>query len=92
MSDGTKAIGHIVAFFMDRTFEEIRGEVLSLDMESQRRLADEIEVRLGPFEPPEADFEEAHKRLEAYDRGEEIAISAEESLNEIKNIIANGKR
>jgi hypothetical protein len=71
---------------MDRKFEEIRGEVFSLDTESQRRLADEIEVRLGPFEPSDVDFEEAHERLQAYDRGEEKAISAEKSLEEVRKI------
>ncbi|MFI5201394.1 MAG: hypothetical protein ACHQNE_03310 [Candidatus Kapaibacterium sp.] len=73
---------------MDKSFEQIRSEVLELDRESQRRLVDEVEEKLGPYEPNDADFEEAYERLQAYDRGKMTAISAEESIDSVRKIIA----
>ena len=81
-----------VPSFMDRSFEQIRTEVLELDCDSQRQLIDEVEGGLGPFEPNDADFEEAFERLQAYDRGEMTAISAEESIAAVRKIIANAKQ
>ena len=72
---------------MDRSFEQIRTEVLELDRESQRQLVDEVEERLGPFEPDNADFEEAFERLQAYDHGEMTAINAEESMASVRKLI-----
>ena len=46
---------------MDRSFEQIREEILELDRESQRRLVDEVENRFGPYEPNDIDFEEAYE-------------------------------
>ncbi len=77
---------------MDRSFEAIRAEVLELDPERQRELIDEVEGRLGPFEPSESDFEEAHRRLQAYDRGELTAISPEESIAQARKIIADATK
>jgi hypothetical protein len=77
---------------MDKSFEQIRTEVLEMDHDSQRLLIDEVEVRLGPFEPNDTDFEEAFERLQAYDRGEMTAISAEESIAEIRKIIASASQ
>ena len=77
---------------MDRSFEQIRAEVMELDPESQRRLADEVEERLGPYEPNDIDFEEAYERLQAYDRGEMTAISAEESMTSVRKLIADSKQ
>jgi hypothetical protein len=79
---------YAVSSFMDRSFEQIRSEVLELDRESQRRLVDEVEERLGPYEPKDDDFEEAYERLQAYDRGKMSAISAEESIAEARKLIA----
>jgi hypothetical protein len=77
---------------MDRTFEQIRTEVLELDPESQRQLIDEVEVKLGPYVPNDADFEEAYERLQAFDRGEMSAISAEESMAAVRKLIADAKQ
>ena len=77
---------------MDRTYEELRDEVMELDRGSQRRLVDEVEHRWGNAEPAEADFEEAYQRLEAYDRGEITAMSAEESLSLVNNMISEARR
>ncbi len=81
-----------VFFVMDRSFEQIRTEVLELDHESQRRLVDEVEEKLAEFEPHHADFEEAYQRLEAYRRGEMKSVSAEESIARSRRIIENAKR
>ena len=77
---------------MDRSFEQIRTEVLELDPESQRQLIDEVEVQLGPYAPNAADFEEAYERLQAFDRGEMSAISAEESMEAVRKLIADAKQ
>jgi hypothetical protein len=77
---------------MDRSFEQIRTEVLELDPESQRQLIDEVEGKLGPYEPNAADFEEAYERLQAFDRGEMSAISAEESMEAVRKLIADAKQ
>jgi hypothetical protein len=77
---------------MDRSFEQIRTEVLELDPESQRQLIDEVEVQLGPYEPNNVDFEEAHERLQAFDRGEMSAITAEESMAAVRKLIADAKQ
>ncbi len=77
---------------MDRTFEELRSEVLELDPENQRRLVEEVEERLAAVEPHQADFDEAYQRLEAYRRGEMKSVSAEESIARSRRIIENAKR
>ena len=77
---------------MDRSFEQIRTEVLELDPESQRQLIDEVEVKLGHYEPKDADFEEAYQRLQAFDRGEMNALSAEESMAAVRKLIADAKQ
>jgi hypothetical protein len=69
---------------MDRSFEELRDEVLALDNEKLRELADEVEARLGAFEPSEADYKEAAERLEKFDRGEITAMTAEEAMASVR--------
>lgn len=67
---------------MDRTFDEIREEVLHLDQESQRRLADEIEENLGESqtEVDDAWRLEIKQRMDEYRRGEGSSVTAEESI------------
>ncbi len=77
---------------MDRSFEQIRTEVLELDTESQRRLVDEVEQKLGPYEPNNTDFEGAYERLQAFDRGEMSSISAEESVADVYQLIAASRQ
>ena len=77
---------------MDRSFEQIRAEVLELDPESQRRLVDEVEEKLGPYEPNNSDFEEAFERLKAFDSGKMTAISAEESMASVRALIAASRK
>jgi hypothetical protein len=79
---------------MDRSFEQIRTEVLELDRDSQRRLADEVERRLSETE---MSFEdewsiEIKRRLDEYDRGEGGSVSAEESIANARKQIENAKR
>ena|SRR5665213_890635 len=83
-----------VSSFMDRSFEQIRTEVLELDPESQRRLAEEIEEQLFESEP-EVDAawsEEIKRRIEKHDRGEATYVTAEESLAKGRAMIEEYKR
>ncbi len=75
---------------MDRSFEQVRTEVLEMDPESQRRLADEIEHRLA--ENDESVYAEAYRRLQAHRRGEGTTMSAEESLARGRAMIEEAKR
>jgi hypothetical protein len=76
--------------FMDRSFEEIRAEVLELDRESQRRLADEIEENLS--EPDEEWRAEIKRRLEEYQRGGGTSVTAEESIVNARRKLEQAKR
>ncbi len=71
---------------MDRTFEEIRSEVLELDRESQGKLVEEIEQQWTSDIDEEA-FAEAARRMEAYRRGEGTTVSAEESISRVRRMI-----
>jgi hypothetical protein len=71
--------------YMDRSFEEIRSEVLELDSESQRRLRDEIDRNL---ESDHTGFHEAKRRSEAVDRGEMKTVDGPEALNRVRKSIA----
>jgi hypothetical protein len=75
---------------MDRSFEQVRTEVLELDDESQRRLVEEIEHRLA--ENDESIYAEAYRRLEAHRRGEGATMSAEESFVRGRAMIEEAKR
>ena len=73
---------------MDRDFAEIRSEVLSLDRESQRALADEIEAHLA--DSPSADsvaFLEAKRRVEAVERGEMKTVDGPEALARVRKLV-----
>jgi putative addiction module component (TIGR02574 family) len=67
---------------MDRFFEEIRSEVLELDRESQRKLAEEIEHTLAETETKvdEEWRQEIKRRLDNHRRGEGSYVTAEKSL------------
>jgi hypothetical protein len=65
---------------MDRSFEEIRTEVLELDRESQRKLADELEEKLSESDWDEDWKKEVQRRLELHQSGKATYVSAEESL------------
>ncbi len=79
---------------MDRSFEQIRTEVLELDPESQRQLIDDVEARLGETEILFDDewSIEIKRRLDEYDRGEGSSISAEESIANVRKYIEDAKR
>jgi hypothetical protein len=79
-----------VFLFMDRSFEDIRAEVLEMDRESQERLVEEIEQQWSDEIPDEV-YEEAARRREAYRSGEATTISAEESIANLRKLIAEKK-
>ncbi len=64
---------------MDRTYEQLRAEVLELDRESQGKLVEEIEEQWSAELDDEA-YAEATQRMEAYRRGEATTVRAEESV------------
>jgi Putative addiction module component len=79
---------------MDRTFEQIRTEVLELDPESQRQLIDDVEVKLSES-GMEFDAEwkrEIKRRLDKHRRGEGTYVTAEESLAKGRTMIEEAKR
>ena len=76
---------------MDRSFEEIRTEVLEWDRESQGKLVEEIEQQWSA-EIDEDAYAEAHRRMEAHRRGEGTTLSAEESLARGRRLIEEAKR
>jgi putative addiction module component (TIGR02574 family) len=83
-----------VQFCMDRSFEDLRHEVLELDLESQRKLADEIEENLAESqtEVDEAWRLEIKSRLDEYRRGEGTSLSREESMGQVRRMIEEAKR
>jgi hypothetical protein len=76
---------------MDRSFEQIRNEVLELDRESQGKLVEEIEQHWTADIDEEA-YAEAEKRMGAYRRGESSTVSAEESIAHARKIIEDYKK
>jgi hypothetical protein len=70
--------------FMDRSFEDIRAEVLEMDRESQERLIEEIEQNLAGSNEPIA---EAKRRAEAVDRGEMKTVDGPEALARVRKLI-----
>ncbi len=77
---------------MDRSYESLRAEVLQLDRDSQRRIADEIEDNLAGFEVPDEVYAEAARRLEAHRRGEGTALTEEEFFARGKSLIEKAKQ
>ncbi len=79
---------------MDRSFEQIRNEVLELDPASQRRLAEEIEEHLSESES-EVDAawrEEIKRRIDKIDRGEATFLSEEDFFARGHAMIEAAKR
>ncbi len=76
---------------MDRSFEQIRTEVLELDRESQGKLVEEIEQQWTSDIDEEA-YAEAARRMEAYRRGESTTVSAEESIAHARKVIEDYKK
>ena len=76
---------------MDRTYEELCSEVMSLDRISQKHLIAEIERRWFDDIDEEA-AAESERRIEAYRRGEGTTMSAEESLVRGRRLIEEAKR
>lgn len=70
---------------MDKSFEEIRTEVLELDPESQRRLRDEIDHNL---ESGNAGLRNATLRSEAVTRGEMNTVDGPEALARVRTLIS----
>lgn len=79
---------------MDRSYERIRAEVLELDLESQRKLADEIEVHLAESqtELDQAWDEEIRRRMEAHRRGEGTYSTREEMMARAEKRISDWER
>jgi hypothetical protein len=69
---------------MNKSFEEIRTEVLELDSESQRRLRDEIDRNL---ESDQVGFREAKRRSEAVDKGEMKTVDGPDALARVRKLI-----
>ena len=83
-----------VSIFMDRSFEQIRTEVLELDHDSQRRLVEAVEDKLSETET-EFDEEwkrEIKRRLDEHRRGEGSYVTAEESIANARKYIEDAKR
>ncbi len=79
---------------MDRSFEQIRTEVLELDSESQRRLVEEVEEKLSETETVFDDQwrREIKRRLEQHRRGEGTYVTPEASIAKGRAIIEEAKR
>ena len=79
---------------MDRSFEEIRSEVLELDRESQRKLADEIEHTLAETddEIDRAWKEEIARRMEAHRRREGTYVTKEQMMDTAEKMIVAAER
>jgi putative addiction module component (TIGR02574 family) len=79
---------------MDRTFKEIREEVLHLDQDSQRRLAEEIEENISG-EQSEYDEEwtaELRRRVEQHRRGEGTYVTWEHMMDMAERMISEAER
>jgi len=79
---------------MDRSFEQIRTEVLELDRESQRKLAEEIEHTLAETdnEIESARNEEIARRLNAHPRGEGTYVTKEHMMEMAEKMISSAER
>ena len=87
-------IYYLSSICMDRSYDSLRDEVLQLDRDSQRRLADEIEDRLAEphDEIDEAWSQEIKRRLDAHRRGEGSSVTAEESIANARKHLEEAKR
>jgi len=71
---------------MDRNVDELIEDALSLDQESQRRLADAIEDNLSRNDL-DAGFREAKKRNDAVERGEMKLVDGPEALARVRALV-----
>jgi hypothetical protein len=72
-------------FFMDRTYEELRSEVLELGRDEQEKLRDEIDRNLVD----RTAYAEAKRRADAVDRGEMQTVDGPEALARVRNLITH---
>ncbi len=72
---------------MDRSFEQVRTEVLEMDAESQRRLAEEILA-----ENDSARKQEIARRLEAHRRGEGTYVTKAHMMDMAEKLIVAAER
>jgi putative addiction module component (TIGR02574 family) len=79
---------------MDRTFNEIREEVLHLDQDSQRRLAEEIEGNIygGQSDYDEEWAAELRRRVEQHRRGEGTYVTWEHMMDMAEKMISEAER
>lgn len=72
---------------MERDFNHLVQDVLSLDAEQRGMLVDKLLISLSNEERIFADhLEEAKRRLEAYDRGAISARDAKEVMARVRNL------
>ena len=69
---------------MDRSFEELRSEVLELGRAEQEKLRDEIDRNLGV---DHSAYLEAKRRADAVDRGEMKTVDGPEALARIRKLV-----
>ena len=78
---------------MDRSFEQVRTEVLELDMESQRRLAEEIKHRLAENdEMDSARKQEIARRVDEHRRGEGTYVTKAQMMDIAEKMISAAER
>jgi hypothetical protein len=69
---------------MDRSYEELRSEVLGLQPDEQRKLRDDIDRNL---DVDHAGYLEAKRRANAVDRGEMKTVDGPEALARVRKLI-----
>ena len=70
---------------MNKSFDDIRADVLEMDPESQRRLRDEIDRNL---DSDRTGYEEAKRRSAAVTRGEMKTVDGPEAIERIKKLVS----
>ena len=71
---------------MSKELQQVVGDALALDVESQGILVDKLMVNLAHAEPAFLDewLDESARRFEAYERGEETAVDMDEAIESIR--------
>jgi hypothetical protein len=71
---------------MSKELQQVVGEALALDVESQGILVDTLMVNLAHTEPAFLDewLDESARRFEAYESGEETAVDMGEAIETIR--------
>ena len=69
---------------MDRSYEELRSEVLGLDLSEQQKLRDEIDRNLGVDHTA---YVEAKRRADAVDRGGMKTVDGPEALARVRKLV-----